>query len=97
VTSKDNPSELYRNAIPLQRATPSKRHHRELRHPTMNHKFKVGQSLYFSPSIFEAATRRGMFCVVCLLPADGGENQYRLKSETDGHERVVREGQLALI
>jgi hypothetical protein len=64
--------------------------------PLNGHLFKVGQTLFFTPSIFEAATRRGNYNVVALLPADGGDNQYRVKNSTDGHERVVRESQLRL-
>ncbi|MDR3515511.1 MAG: hypothetical protein P4M00_06830 [Azospirillaceae bacterium] len=72
-------------------------HSRTLGLPVNGHMFKVGQTLFFSPSIFEAATRRGNYRVVALLPADGGDNQYRVKSATDGHERVVRESQLQLV
>jgi hypothetical protein len=60
------------------------------------HKFVVGQSLFFSPSIFETASAKGTFRVVSLLPADAGDNQYRLKSDADGHERVVRESLLTV-
>ena len=94
MTSKNKPSELYEKAMPLSRARASFRPEPRRSHSIGGHKYTVGQSLFFSPSIFESATRKGMFRVVCLLPADGGDNQYRLKSETDGHERVVREAQL---
>jgi hypothetical protein len=59
------------------------------------HKYKVGQTLRFVPGIFESGSRPGDYTVVRLLPPEGGENQYRIKSSTDGHERVVREHQLA--
>lgn len=96
MNSKNKPSELYKNALPLRQARPAQRRGRALGPSIAGHKFEVGQSLYFSPSIYEAATRKGLFRVVSLLPTDGGDNQYRLKSETDGHERVVREAQLTL-
>ncbi len=38
---------------------------------------------------------RGRFKIVRLLPETGNAFQYRVKSQTDGHERVVREDQLA--
>lgn len=58
------------------------------------HKFKVGQTLQFSPNMYESSARKGSYTVVRLLPADSGFNQYRIKSSLDGHERVVREHQL---
>jgi hypothetical protein len=61
------------------------------------HKFTVGQTLFFSPNAFEDAAEKGAYCVVRLLPADSGDNQYRLKSVADGHERIVRESQLAAV
>ncbi|PKU24747.1 hypothetical protein CWS72_10100 [Telmatospirillum siberiense] len=59
------------------------------------HRYKVGQVLHYSPGIFEAVAWQGLYRVVRLLPAEGGDNQYRLKNEADGHERVVRESQLS--
>jgi hypothetical protein len=97
MASKDEPYNLYKNAIPFKQAAASPRPRRNFGRPVDEHKFKVGQTLLFSPSIFEAATQRGAYCVVGLLPADGGDNQYRLKCAADGHERVVRESQLALV
>lgn len=38
----------------------------------------------------------GLFNVVRALPSDGHHNQYRVKSLTDGHERVASEGELLL-
>ena len=57
------------------------------------HKFAVGQTLYFSPGLSGDAKGRGRYKVVRQLPETGGMLQYRIKSETDGHERVVREDQ----
>jgi hypothetical protein len=37
---------------------------------------------------------RGSFKVVRLLPEAASVLQYRVKSQLDGHERVVREDQL---
>ena len=58
------------------------------------HKFAVGQAVYFSPDLPQEGTK-GLFKIVRLLPEVGNAPQYRVKSETDGHERVVREDQLA--
>lgn len=62
--------------------------------PLISHKFKLGETLIYLPSAFEAATRKGNYRVVRLLPAEGSDHQYLVKSEADGHERVVRESQL---
>lgn len=36
----------------------------------------------------------GSFEVVRILPAERGNNQYRIRSVVDGHERVVMEGEI---
>jgi hypothetical protein len=46
------------------------------------HRFTVGQTVHFSPDRNQEGAARGSFKVV------------RLKSQLDGHERVVREDQL---
>ncbi len=61
-----------------------------------SHKFNVGQSVRFSPDRLQSSTSRGRFKIVRLLPETANVLQYRVKSQTDGHERVVREDQLAL-
>jgi hypothetical protein len=55
------------------------------------HKFAVGQMVRFSPD--QGQDGRGSFTVVRLLP----EAQYQVKSDLDGHVRVVRENQLAYL
>ena len=55
------------------------------------HKFAVGQTLHFSPG--HRGEGKGRYKVVRQLPETGGIFQYRIKSEIDGHERVVREDQ----
>ena len=59
------------------------------------HKFSVGQTVRFSPDRNQESTRRGSFKVLRLLPEEASVFQYRVKSQMDGHERVVREDQLA--
>jgi hypothetical protein len=58
------------------------------------HKFTIRQALQFSPGRGEDSSRRGHYKVVRQLPEPGNVLQYRIKSKMDGHERVVREGQL---
>jgi hypothetical protein len=59
------------------------------------HKFAIGQTVRFSPDRQQASAVRGQFKVVRLLPETASVLQYRVKSQVDGHERVVREDQLA--
>jgi hypothetical protein len=58
------------------------------------HKFAVGQALYFSPGVGGESKSKGRYKVVRQLPETGNMLQYRIKSEMDGQERVVREDQI---
>jgi hypothetical protein len=58
------------------------------------HKFNIGQKVDFT-SRMRAAAASGEFEVMRLLPAEGGELQYRIKSPLERTERVVAEDQLA--
>ncbi|MBV8889352.1 MAG: hypothetical protein JO267_13525 [Alphaproteobacteria bacterium] len=59
------------------------------------HKFAVGQAVQFSPDRHQDGLRGTRYKIVRLLPEADNAPQYRVKSQTDGHERVVREDQLA--
>jgi len=59
------------------------------------HKFTVGQTVSFSPDQGQEHTRGEPFEIVRLLPGGDEGLQYRIKSQTSGHERIVRENQLA--
>lgn len=58
------------------------------------HKFKVGQSVSFTSGPFGRGSTSGIYEVTLLLPAEGGDYQYRIKSAAEPHERVVKESQL---
>lgn len=58
------------------------------------HKYEVGETVEFVAGGSYAFKARGHYTVVRQLPAEGDGYQYRIKSLTDGHERMVREGQL---
>lgn len=63
------------------------------------HRYRVGQTVRFvkaSRTNSRAGTPAGNFRVVGLLPEYLGNYQYRLKSVSDGHERVVVEGEIVL-
>ena len=59
------------------------------------HKFQIGQVVNFTPGALTLETSIGLYEVVRHLPPEGPENQYRVKSVLDSHERVVRESQIA--
>lgn len=57
------------------------------------HKYSLGQSVRYTagPGRFGAS---GSFKVVKLLPSEGDEQQYRIKSVGEAFERVAKESQL---
>lgn len=66
------------------------------------HKFKVEQTVTVIGSYRHGPKRagygltlHGKFQIVRFLPAEHGQNQYRIRSELDGHERVVKEHEIA--
>jgi hypothetical protein len=59
------------------------------------HKFKVGQSVDLMPSTVRSAAK-GLYEIVSLRPAEDGSPQYRIKSKSETHERVVGESDLML-
>jgi hypothetical protein len=58
------------------------------------HKFKVGQTVGFTTGRFGRGDTNGIYKVTKLLPPEGDDNQYRIKSAAEPHERVVKESQL---
>jgi hypothetical protein len=59
------------------------------------HKYFVGQTVLVAYGKYPDIQRGERFRVARLLPLEGLAPQYRIKSEFDGHERIVREGQLS--
>jgi hypothetical protein len=60
----------------------------------MLHKFKLGQTVTFLPSV-NGVDRNAKFEIVRVMPSERGMNQYRLKALLDGHERVALENELS--
>jgi hypothetical protein len=56
------------------------------------HKFHIGQTLFLNPSL---GVPGGAYVVPRKLPERNGEFEYRVKSVSEPHERVVREGELS--
>jgi hypothetical protein len=59
------------------------------------HKFKIGQIVDLIPTTFRSAAK-GSYEIVRLVPASTQDPQYRVKSKSEVHERVVSEGDLIL-
>jgi hypothetical protein len=59
-----------------------------------DHRFKVGSVVNIRARIHNG-TPDGVYKVVRLLPADGQDYQYRVKSSRTGSEHVVRESELS--
>ena len=62
--------------------------------PVRNHKYRVGETVYYTSPSFGRAAATGSYTVVRLLPSDGEEQQYRIKSSGEAFERVAKESQL---
>lgn len=58
------------------------------------HKFTIGQTVSYTPGMFGRSNGSGTYRIVRLLPYDGSEFQYRIKSIAEAYERVARESQL---
>ena len=61
------------------------------------HKFAVGEAVQLVSRTSDALIPLGIYTVIRQLPAEPRELTYHVKSSSDGHERIVREGQLAAI
>ena len=62
----------------------------------LKHKFTVGSTVYFTASNVSRPAATGTYEVIRLLPTEGDDCQYRIKSSSEAFERVAKESQLAL-
>ena len=60
----------------------------------MAHKYQVGETVYFTSPTFGRAAATGSYTVLKLLPSEGDDYQYRIKSSGEAFERVAKESQL---
>ncbi len=58
------------------------------------HRYTLGQSVRYTAGPFGRFGASGSFKIVKLLPSDGEEFQYRIKSTGEAFERVAKESQL---
>jgi hypothetical protein len=62
--------------------------------PVKMHKYRVGETVYYTSPTFGRAAASGSYTVVKLLPSEGDDYQYRIKSSGEAFERVAKESQL---
>lgn len=62
-----------------------------------DHRFKIGQTVSFASGPYGRGGSSGVYKITQLLPAEGDDRQYRIKSASEPHERVVKESQLARV
>jgi hypothetical protein len=62
--------------------------------PVFPHKYRVGEIVYYTSPSFGRAAATGSYTVIKLLPSDGDDYQYRIKSSGEAFERVAKESQL---
>jgi hypothetical protein len=58
------------------------------------HRFKVGQTVHYTSGPYGRGGASGVYKITQLLPPEGDDSQYRIKSANEPHERVVKESQL---
>ena len=59
-----------------------------------SHKYRVGQTVFYTSSPISRPGASGSYEVVRLLPSDGDDYQYRIKNPGEAFERVAKESQL---
>jgi len=62
--------------------------------PVRLHKYQVGETVYYTSPTFGRTAATGSYIVVKLLPSEGDDYQYRIKSSGEAFERVAKESQL---
>ncbi len=57
--------------------------------------YAAGDRVQYSPDFTQdRLSGAGLYEIVCSMPIEANGHSYRIKSKTDGHERVAREHQL---
>ncbi len=90
-------SALSRRRNPRSTSRPAKSESRRHRLPTSEirtHKYQVGEDVFYTSRTVSNRGSSGIFRVVKLLPSDGEDYQYRIKSPSEAFERVAKESQL---
>ena len=61
------------------------------------YKFGIGQEVYFEPGKIGMPATLSKYVVVRQMPLEGRERKYRIKSDEERFERVVRESEIAVV
>ena len=59
-----------------------------------HHKFKLGQTVHYAPNKLQMGAPPGAYKITRLLPAQGSDQQYRIKHANEACERIAQESQL---
>jgi hypothetical protein len=62
-----------------------------------DHKFKVSETVMYTAGPFGRRGVTDVYKIMQLLPAHGEDQQYRIKSANEPHERVGKESELARV
>jgi len=60
-----------------------------------SHKFKVGEAVAFHPARLAMPASPHEYKIVRLLPAEGGDPLYRIRSAAEPFDRVAKERELS--
>ena len=60
----------------------------------VTHKFRIGQMVDFVPSKTGVMPSARSYKVLHVLPLEGGERLYRIKTIAEAFERIARESEL---
>lgn len=58
------------------------------------HRYGVGERVTYVRGHFDGDVTSGVYTITRLMPADGPDPQYRVKSDRETHERTLKESQL---
>lgn len=58
------------------------------------HRYHVGERVHYVRGPYDGDVTPGAYTITRLLPIDGLDPQYRVKSAIELHERMMRESQL---
>jgi hypothetical protein len=59
-----------------------------------SHKYKVGQMVDLIPSNIGVTSSRRGYKILRLLPREGGQHLYRIKTIAEAFERIAKENEL---
>jgi hypothetical protein len=62
--------------------------------PTSHHRFAIGRRVQLCHAIRQRNAVSGPYEILALLPEREGELQYRIKSEREPYQRVMKEDEL---